>query len=454
MLSYVRAVTQGLHFGEPWPVLQDCVRPPTTGTAGEICVIVSSLKSAMEPAVETFVCRCCLEREAIPRKLVLAKCGEADHGICRRCAFAYVDGRVREMRVEDFPCPVGVADGHCGELDGPASALEGEVEAILLEDETGAALDRYRMFKRMKGDKALRQCPGCQELCSPTIDEEGEVVPVVECSSCHASFCYYHAWAHKGEDCAVYASRIKQEEEGIRKSLGTKDCPGCTWQTEKNGGCNHMTCQQCSCDWCWICGTKVENVSWHYSGRNIESGCMQFTPRTGHPPAEEVLQARREAAERAHRPRCGRPGLDCTLQWAVYLAKLWDCLLTYTLVSATCCAVNLPLAICMCVWWPCGVCIAAVRRSRGCRCTWADVNKANAWTGKSIEAVVLWVCIFAFSLGLLLGILSFSALWIVLLLFVFVLCGRCRLAACWRIFTVPCSGAEAWLQELEAMDNT
>lgn len=33
----------------------------------------------------------------------------------------------------------------------------------------------------------------------------------------------------------------------------SKKCPGCKTNTEKNGGCNHMTCSRCRFEWCWIC---------------------------------------------------------------------------------------------------------------------------------------------------------------------------------------------------------
>jgi len=36
--------------------------------------------------------------------------------------------------------------------------------------------------------------------------------------------------------------------------LAIKQCPGCRADTERNGGCNTMTCSQCQIVWCWDCG--------------------------------------------------------------------------------------------------------------------------------------------------------------------------------------------------------
>ncbi|MCQ2818104.1 MAG: E3 ubiquitin protein ligase [archaeon] len=63
------------------------------------------------------------------------------------------------------------------------------------------------------------------------------------CSVCN------QAW-HGDTDC--------QEEKDIKdfatfSGFIVKKCPNCNVWTEKNEGCNHMTCKLCNYNWCWLC---------------------------------------------------------------------------------------------------------------------------------------------------------------------------------------------------------
>lgn len=408
----------------------------------------ASLASLTEPPVETFLCRCCMEREAVVQRFVLADCGDPEHGICRRCAFNFIDGRIREMRIQRFPCVVGLVDGRCGAREDVAHASLGEVEAILEEEEGGAALSRFRQFRRMKEDQTLRECPGCQEMRKPEVDERGEVVPRMECGSCGAQFCYYHDWAHRGEDCATFAARLKKEEEGIRRALGTKDCPGCTRQTEKNGGCNHMTCQQCRCDWCWICGEQVVgDIGWHYSKENRESGCMQFS-LAGHPPVEEVRLMRRQAERQAagQLPECTRPQLGCVIVWATFLAKLWVWLMT-VLLGAVMFLACIPPAACACLVSPFLLCAAGVVSYRRSEPITDTTIRWGTCFGITLGIIITFT---AWGLGVLTAFVSFSLVWSLFAPCIWV-CSCCRRDAFFSLLRVPVGGVIAWFESMDRL---
>jgi len=45
----------------------------------------------------------------------------------------------------------------------------------------------------------------------------------------------------------------------IWKDTWTKKCPKCSYSIEKNGGCNHMKCENCHYEFCWICMNEYNN---------------------------------------------------------------------------------------------------------------------------------------------------------------------------------------------------
>jgi len=326
-------------------------------------------QTALEQPMETFSCPICAERDAVEQRFVLESCGRTEHGICRRCAFHYVNGRVREMRVEDFPCPVGAAsDGKCGD-NGVASVTEAEVVILLSEDLEGGALERYTQFKRMKADGTLRTCPACEELCRPMLDEAGNIQAAMQCQVCQVSFCYYHSWAHRGQDCKAYTAKLQKETRYIERALLTKNCPGCTRQTQKSGGCNHMTCQACQCEWCWNCGEELHDPTWHFSPSNMDSGCIQFGGGGLYPEEVQELRRRRNGVK----PDCATPLLECVISWAGHILKRWI-LLIHIFVGVIFVGVLAVPMLCMLFsFWSCALVLTT------CKTGAMDKNMAIDW---------------------------------------------------------------------------
>ena len=79
---------------------------------------------------------------------------------------------------------------------------------------------------------------------------------------------------------------IDQDFEKWKKGKIVKQCPHCKFWTEKNEGCNHMTCVECKYQWCWLCLGKYE--SGHYT-RGCCNG-LQFYKETDPVKIKERLE--------------------------------------------------------------------------------------------------------------------------------------------------------------------
>ena len=66
----------------------------------------------------------------------------------------------------------------------------------------------------------------------------------------------------------VRCANVGDEEfNRFARENNVKPCPNCKIPTLKWTGCNHITCQKCRYEWCWICFAKYK--PWwgmHYTG--------------------------------------------------------------------------------------------------------------------------------------------------------------------------------------------
>jgi len=288
-----------------------------------------------EPEV-TFLCPVCMENVAMRNGKVLAACGDTAHRVCLECMRFYFKGRIEDGRVEELYCPVGVSTGSCGDLDSAAIATTNEIVTLLADQPD--VVRKLHLFSAQHANEDLRECPACRRLCAPDTGPGGRPKADMQCKGeggCGAKFCFYHSWAHRQDgNCEAYESRLVRETRAHASAFGTKSCPRCDFETEKNGGCNHMTCQHCKCDWCWICGKAIEGgVGWHYSPTNPESGCNQFTDPGRHPNITEVRRRRHQALVLETRfRRCTCPVRILTRLTALLMAVVFAILLLFILI--------------------------------------------------------------------------------------------------------------------------
>merc|ERR1712137_254622 len=136
----------------------------------------------------------------------------------------------------------------------------------------GEKYQRFLFISQLREETNCRWCPSptCE---TPTIaDPESEEFPKLTCSACETKFCFHCSrnW-HEGLTCKQYWKQISTRRERRREKKTdkwkqkrkTQFCAGCNLEIAKDSGCNHMTCQICGYQWCWVCGEKYQDD--HYS---------------------------------------------------------------------------------------------------------------------------------------------------------------------------------------------
>ena len=148
----------------------------------------------------------------------------------------------------------------------------------MLDEDTYIILKRYQEALQIERDKDKFRCPNteCEKVLSlKELKKSSKGKKALVCNHCEKEICKKcNLLDHPGKRC------IQTDEGKFRlwasMSSGVKNCPVCSCRTQKNSGCNHMHCERCQADWCWICNQECNET--HYEPTRIFTGCpgMQF----------------------------------------------------------------------------------------------------------------------------------------------------------------------------------
>lgn len=114
---------------------------------------------------------------------------------------------------------------------------------------------KYLLESFVNNTKKLRWCPAPN--CDYIIETFGATEMEVKCK-CKFVFCFNCGnETHIPTTCDMFRkwnARIKLEGETDNwLASNTKSCPKCKVLTQKDTGCNHMTCSRCGHQYCWVC---------------------------------------------------------------------------------------------------------------------------------------------------------------------------------------------------------
>ena len=209
-----------------------------------------------------FICNICGEKYIKNVKNIIKNpnCGDE---YCSNCWFSYLRSKIDEGYVDKIKC----MNYNCKEI-----LSDKFIRNIIRDNKT--LYDKYVKFlekNEVLNNPNKKFCPikGCDSY-----GEKKGKDKYVKCKKGH-KFCFQCLKNWHGKDKCE-----KKEEEDFKiwkKDKIIKQCPNCKMWTEKNEGCNHMTCAECKFQWCWLCGGKYTSNHF-YEGKC--NGLQFYKPKS------------------------------------------------------------------------------------------------------------------------------------------------------------------------------
>ena len=202
-------------------------------------------------------CSVCFEEmEKGEMKFNHLPCG---HVCCTQCWINYLKALISEAKVEEIKC-----------VEHKCTTIISESFIINHIQNDTKLVEKYYKFKKRAEiikDPKKKMCPkpDCDSFLQKTNESN-----YVKCENGH-EYCFNCLnFPHGNIACEKY---MEEEFMDWKKDKKVKKCPRCKIFTEKNAGCNHMTCTNCKYQWCWLCEKEYKYD--HYSRGKCKG--FQFT---------------------------------------------------------------------------------------------------------------------------------------------------------------------------------
>ena len=222
-------------------------------------------------------CLICFENIENPNKVYL-KCG---HYFCIGCWTDYLKEKISNANVAKIHCMQHGCDTIL-ETTFIKKILEGNDELIEKYDKF------YQRKKMLEQNDKIKLCPFPD--CEGYAEKKGKS-KYVKCNFGH-EFCFECGNAPHGKKKCE--DMIDKDFEEWRSHKIVKRCPCCRMWTEKNEGCNHMTCVECRFQWCWLCQEPYDGD--HFSTGSCKG--LQFYKETD----EKKIKAKLEENRKKYPP--------------------------------------------------------------------------------------------------------------------------------------------------------
>lgn len=187
-------------------------------------------------------CQICIE----DKKLEDFDTLECGHTYCAQCLRSIISAALSERSLHAIRCP------DCTQ----AISYQKVIDIMQLSDSAEKNFFIELMtFIWARAQAHLKQCPTPD--CKFYFINESTCAAPLQCPQCNVQYCNQCLLNHGDQTTCAQAREDKAAQEnqanGEWKQTHTKQCPHCKIAIEKNDGCNHMTCNQCRYEFCWIC---------------------------------------------------------------------------------------------------------------------------------------------------------------------------------------------------------
>ena len=223
---------------------------------------------------EDVTCKVCFD--ILSKKEMKSNALPCGHLCCTSCWINYLQTLITEAKVEEIKC----IEHSCNKL-----LTEDFIMKFVKNDKK--LVEKYNKFKNRAmiikdPNKKLCPNPDCESYL-----EKSFITSYVKCKKGH-KFCFECLRPPHGNSSCE--SMLEKDFLIWKKDKVVKKCPKCKIYTEKNEGCNHMTCTSCKYQWCWLC--EGEYSYGHYNSGRCNG--QQFTKANYIEEIEDKKKARLE----------------------------------------------------------------------------------------------------------------------------------------------------------------
>ena len=170
--------------------------------------------------------------------------------VCKVCLETIIKSNVDEGRVA-VSCP----HPECGK---PFS------KDYILENSNADTMAKFNRFVvDIENDGKRKTCPNCCQITEHSVPRRAKEADLkITCSNCTHEWCFRcHAPWHRDATCKQFQKGNKQfrqwtKGQNARGIANCQKCPTCLVYIQRSSGCNHMTCNRCSTEFCYYCGDR------------------------------------------------------------------------------------------------------------------------------------------------------------------------------------------------------